>query len=538
VLDGHSGGDLRSYLRVLRRRKTYIILAVIAVTAGALGVSLIQHKTYQATASLLLAPRTSETVVGNGNNNQNGQDAASAVQTQIELIQSAPVAQEVKKRIGFAPSISISQVGQTQVVHLTASSQDPATAAKVANTYAQAYIDVRRTQALDDLGAAGQQVQGKISDLEKQIDAIPVSGNPPRAADPALEDQREGLINQQSVYRQNLDQLQLQAGLNSGGAQLVTPATTPTSPVSPKPARNVLVGLLGGLILGVALAFLFEQLDDSVKTKDDVERALHGTHGGHGGGTPTLGIIPAVEGWRSGEAPRTVSIEEPTSQASEAYRSLRTAIGFLGLDRPLRIIQVTSPSAAEGKTTTIANLAVALSNIGKRVVVVDCDLRRPRIHTFFNEPNNVGFTSVLLGEVPLGEAVQTVGRRHLMLLASGMLPPNPSELLSSVRTGQLLKALQSEADVVLVDSPPVLPVTDSAVLSAHVDATLLVVRAGVTTRRQLTRAVEVLEQVAAPLVGTVLNGVSADDGYYGYAYNYGYYGADAPRQQSKEADRS
>jgi len=513
VQDGRGGSDLRSYLRVLRRRKTYIIISVVAVTAGALGLSLIQAKSYQGTSSLLLAPRNSEALFDT-TNNQAGQTQAAATATQIELIQSAPVAEEVRKRIGIAPPISISQVGQTQVVHLNARSNQPATAALVANTYAKAYIDVRRSQALEDLGAAGQQVQGKVTDLEKQISAIPVTGNPPHASDPALEDRRQNLINQQSVFRQRLDQIQLEAGLNGGGAQLVTPAQAPTTPVSPKPVRNALVGFLGGLILGVALAFLFEQLDDSIKTKDDVDRVLHSI--------PTLGIIPAVEGWRSGEA-RTVSIDEPTSQASEAYRSLRTSIGFMGLDRPLRVIQVTSPSAAEGKTTTIANLAVALTNIGKRVVVVDCDLRRPRIHAFFGMPNDVGFTSVLLGEVPMAEAVRPAGRRHLKLLASGPLPPNPSELLSSPRTAQILRALQNEADIVLVDSPPVLPVTDSAVLSAHVDACLLVMRAGVTTRRQLTRAVEVLQQVASPLVGTVLNGVTADDGY-GYAYNYGYYG--------------
>jgi polysaccharide biosynthesis transport protein len=514
VQDGRGGSDLRSYLRVLRRRKTYIILSVVAVTAGALGLSLVQHKTYQGTASLLLAPRSSEALFDTTNQNA-GQTPAAATATQIELIQSGPVAQEVQKRIGVAPSISVSQVGQTQVVHLNARSTNPKTAALVANTYAKAYIDVRRTQALDDLGDAGQQVQGKINDLQRQLDTIPISGNPPHAADPALEDQRQALINQQSVYRQRLDQIQLEAGLNGGGAQLVTPAATPTTPVSPRPTRNVAVGLLAGLVIGVALAFLFEQLDDSIKTKDDVDRTIHAI--------PTLGIIPAVEGWRSGEA-RTVSLEEPTSQASEAYRSLRTSIGFISLDRPLKVIQVTSPSAAEGKTTTIANLAVALTNIGKRVVVVDCDLRRPRIHSFFNVPNDVGFTSVLLGDVPLSDAVRPVGRRHLMLLASGPLPPNPSELLSSPRTAQILRALQNEADVILVDSPPVLPVTDSAVLSAHVDACLLVMRAGVTTRRQLTRAVEVLQQVASPLVGTVLNGVTADDGY-GYTYNYGYYNA-------------
>ncbi|MBV8162445.1 MAG: polysaccharide biosynthesis tyrosine autokinase [Acidimicrobiia bacterium] len=527
--DSHGGSDLRTYLRVLRRRKFYVILAVIAVAASALAVSLVQHKVYQGTAALLLAPNDAESLFVDANNQQVAQSPAAAVQTQIELIQSAPVANEVRQRIGSAPSISVSQVGQTQVVHLTASSTSPAAAAKVANTYAQSYIDVRRTQALDDLGAAGAQVQGKIGDLQKQIDAIPVTGNPPRSADPAMENQREALINQQSVYRQRLDQIQLQAGLDSGGAQLVTPAAVPTSPVSPKPVRNGLLGLLGGLVIGIAMAFLFEQLDDSVKTKDDVDRALHA-------GVPTLGIIPAIEGWRSGESPRVVSIEEPTSASSEAYRSLRTAIGFLGLDRPLRVIQVTSPSAAEGKTTTIANLAVALANIGKRVVVVDCDLRRPRIHAFFDIPSEVGFTSVLLGDVALGDAARPVGRRHIMLLPSGPLPPNPSELLSSARAGQVLRTLQAEADVVLVDSPPVLPVTDSAVLSAHVDATLLVVRAGVTTRRQLARSVEVLEQVAAPLVGLVLNGVTAED-EYGYPYRYGYYGAHDSHEQSRTADR-
>src|SRR5439155_23031319 len=133
--------------------------------------------------------------------------------------------------------------------------------------------------------------------------------------------------------------------------------------------------------------------------------------------------------------PQAVTLTEPSSSAAEAYRTLRTSIQFMGLDRPLRTLQVTSPSASEGKTTTLANLAVALARAGQRVVMVDCDLRRPRIHDFFGVSNEVGFTSVLLGEVPLSEAVQEVpGERLMMLLASGMLPPNPSELIASERT--------------------------------------------------------------------------------------------------------
>lgn len=178
--------------------------------------------------------------------------------------------------------------------------------------------------------------------------------------------------------------------------------------------------------------------------------------------------------------------------------------------------------------------------------MVDCDLRRPRIHDFFGIPNDVGFTSVLLGEVPLSEAVQEVpGERLIMVLASGMLPPNPSELLASQRTVQILAALQSESDVVLIDSPPMLPVTDAAVLSARVDATLLVTRAGTTSRRECERAIELLRQVDAPLVGTVLNGVS-DESAYGYTYRYRYYQAEAngrsrlggARRAEERADRS
>jgi capsular exopolysaccharide synthesis family protein len=476
---------------------------------------------YQGTAVLLLAPRSTASLA-----NTSGQAAPQQVSTeaQIEIIQSASVTEEVRKRIGTAPPISITQLGQTEVVHIKASSTDPKMAALGANTYATAYIDVRRKQSLDDLTAAGQQVQVRIDDLQRQLDAIIGPTN-----DPSLSARRTALISQQTVFKQRLDQIQVEAGLNGGGAQLVTPAAVQTVPIKPTPIRNGMIAGFAGLVLGIGLAFLLDHLDDSIKGKDDLARAVSGV--------PTLGIIPAVEGWKTGDQPRIISLEEPTSGAAEAYRALRTAIQFMGLDRPIKTIQVTSPSAVEGKTTTVANLAVALASAGQRVVMVDCDLRRPRIHSFFRQPNDVGFTSVLLGELPLGEAVQQVPLRALlMLLASGVLPPNPSELLSSRRTAHVLAALQAEADVVLIDSPPVLPVTDAAVLSGRVDITLLVTRAGITTRRTLGRAIEVLQQVEAPLAGIVLNGVSSEDAY-GYNYGYRYYRKEEPPVRPAAVDQ-
>jgi capsular exopolysaccharide synthesis family protein len=207
---------------------------------------------------------------------------------------------------------------------------------------------------------------------------------------------------------------------------------------------------------------------------------------------------------------------------AEAYRSLRTSIQFLSLDRSIKSIQFTSPGASEGKTTTLANVAVAIAQAGQRVVVVCCDLRRPRLHEFFNMSNQVGFTSVLLGDATLREALQPVpGLEGLQILASGQIPPNPSELLSSARTAELLSTLADYADIVLIDSPPVLPVTDAVVLAGQVDATVLVAAAGRSTQSHVSRALEVLGRVEAPIAGLVLNRASESVSFSYYRYAYG-----------------
>ncbi|MDP9441092.1 MAG: polysaccharide biosynthesis tyrosine autokinase, partial [Actinomycetota bacterium] len=264
----------------------------------------------------------------------------------------------------------------------------------------------------------------------------------------------------------------------------------------------------------VGLAFLREYLDDSLTAKEDVERAVPGV--------PVLALVPAVGAWKDKKWSLVASLTDPNSPAAESYRTLRTSVQFLGLDTPLKTVQVTSPLASEGKSTTIANLAVALAGAGQRVIIVDCDLRRPRIHQFFGLNNEVGLTSVLIGDTTLRAACQPTPQiKRLQVLASGHIPPNPSELLATSRMREVLRLLTEHADMVLVDCPPILPVTDASVLSHYVDATLLVATAGVTEQRQLRRAVELLGQVEAPLQGIVLNGVK-DEGAYGYSYAYRY----------------
>ncbi len=214
-----------------------------------------------------------------------------------------------------------------------------------------------------------------------------------------------------------------------------------------------------------------------------------------------------------------VSLTTPRSPATEAYRTLRTAVQFLPLDG-VTMIQVTSPTAGDGKTTTLANLGVALARAGQQVALVCCDLRRPKLHEFFGMTNDVGFTSVLLGKVPLSAALQQVpDQDRLYVLASGPLPPNPSELLSSRRAREVLASLRAEAEVVLIDSPPVLPVSDAMIIAGLVDVTLIVCAADRTSTRDVTRAVEQLRQVEAPLVGAILNGAGPESAYGG---KYGY----------------
>ena len=237
-------------------------------------------------------------------------------------------------------------------------------------------------------------------------------------------------------------------------------------------------------------------------------------------------MVPMVTSWRRRDKPVVIALAKPTAPAAEAYRSLRTSLQFAQLERELRTILVTSPAASEGKTSTLANLGAVFAQTGQPVLLVSCDLRRPRLGKFFGLDEQVGLTTVLLGEQPLEQAIQPVpGRENLHVLAAGSLPHNPAELLSGSAAQQLFAALRQQFSLILIDSPPVLPVTDAVILSKVADATLLVVAAGQTRSGDLQRATEKLAQVNATVVGTVLNEVTRQSGYghgYGSGYGYGY----------------
>jgi capsular exopolysaccharide synthesis family protein len=315
-------------------------------------------------------------------------------------------------------------------------------------------------------------------------------------------------------------------------------AVLPGGPVRPKPMQNLGVGLLVGLGAGIALAFLIEALDNTLKTQAHVETLL---------GVPVLGLIPIIGGKQEDKdepeklRERDLGVYlDPRSLAAECCRSIRTNILFMSPDRPVRTIVVTSPSPREGKTTTAINLAVTMAETGGRVLLVDTDLRRPRLHRSFGVPNQVGISTMIVGKSTLDEAIKSTDVPNLDLLPCGPTPPNPSELLHTDRFAKILEACASRYDRVILDSPPCSAVTDPAVLGNVADGVILVVQAGGTTRDAATHARRHLVAAKARLLGVILNEIDFSNPAYGYQYyyyqnysRYGYaYGADPEERKA------
>lgn len=290
-------------------------------------------------------------------------------------------------------------------------------------------------------------------------------------------------------------------------------ASLPNTPVSPRPARNIAIGLTFGIALGIVLAFLRDLLDNTIKRREALEEVT---------GTAIVGTIPLAKERQKQPA---ISFEQDNSAIAEAFRKLRTNLQFLSVDNPPQVIVVTSSMPSEGKSTTAINIALALAEADHSVVLVDGDMRRPVLHKYLGLIGPVGFSTVLSGGSSLDEALQKTRFPGLTVLTSGAVPPNPSELLGSQAARKLLGDLRVQFDYVIVDTTPLLAVTDAAILAAAADGVLIVARFGEVSRDQLGNAVESLQSVGAPLLGAVFTLVPTR-GSSAYGYNYSYYGND------------
>jgi capsular exopolysaccharide synthesis family protein len=330
---------------------------------------------------------------------------------------------------------------------------------------------------------------------------------------------------------QRMKEAGVSAGITASNIQVVDQAELPTKPFKPNTLLNLLVAIVVGLSFGVGLGFFFEYLDNTVKTPEDVERLIQ---------LPSFGMIPEISYERRRQLDRgtfypveLVTFGHSKSMLSEAYRNVRTSILLSFSEKPPKKIVISSPNPAEGKTTTVTNTAIALSQTGTRVLIIDSDMRKPRVHAVFGEKNGMGLSNFLSGNAELKSTIKRSNIPNLFYIPSGPIPPNPSELLGSNLFKATMQFLGEKFDHIVLDSPPVLGFADSIILSTSVDGIILVVQGGKTPIETLQRAKDALLQVNAKILGVVINRVDigrSDYGYYYYRYHY-YYGKDGKKKE-------
>ena len=533
--------DLRDYLAVLRRRRWLVVLVTLLVTATAVGVSLLQTPVYESSAEVLVEPlRRSEDATL-----ESILLGESAVETERRVMTSRPVTERVIADLDLdvepndlVEDVSTSVVGDSMVIEVSATDTDAELATAIANGFATSYLEHRRSRAVDELIAAQDELENRARDLRDQISSleqeIAEANAAPTPEDTAsLESELRRLEGQLAQVEASTVDAAQPADLVRGGGEVLVPAEVPDAPVSPKPIRTGVLGLVLGLMLGVGLAFLRDHLDDNIRDEEDVRRMVEGT--------PLLGRITHWDDRRADE--RLMTLIDPHDLVSEEFRALSANVRFSLINRhrtgpadpesPLRqqSILVTSANPGEGKSSVAGNLAVAASLAGLRVILVDADMRQPTLASRFGVPAGRGASDILVDADVLadGEAsvdhervaadLADVGLATLRVLPAGTVPPNPTELLASPQMRLLHERLRSVADLVVYDSPPLLPVADTLELSSYVDALLVVVRTQLCRRRDLTDALDRLEAVGAPVGGVVVNDVANGKGT-GYGYGY------------------
>lgn len=443
--------DLTDYVSVARAHRWLIALTTLLVVGLALAVTLVQTPQYEATTRLFISTSASEEATLN----QGGQFSVQRVQSYADLLNGDEISRRVVKRL----NLNEKPLELTKQIEASAKLNTVILVIKVTDPSPD------RAQAL--ARAVANEFVAFVGELE----------TPPG---------------------------QEQATVK---ATIVDAASKPESPVSPKPLRNLALGLVLGALLGSGLAVLRESFDSSVRSAKVVEELA---------GAPLLGAVTYDP--KAVEEPIITALD-PYSPRVEAFRMLRTNLQFINPDQDHKVFVVTSSLPGEGKTTTATNLALILAKGGERVALVEGDLRRPRVAEYLRLESAVGLTTVMLNRATIDDALQESG--SVRVLTSGRLPPNPAELIKSDAMRTIIKDLRNQFDYVLIDAPPLLPVTDASLLATQADGAILVVRHGGTTHDQVAAAANRIEQVNARIIGVILNmAPKGGAGRYGYGYEY------------------
>jgi non-specific protein-tyrosine kinase len=528
------------------------LLILLAVLAGGTSYYLSKRQTpvYQASALAMI------------NIAPNAQDYTSLYigqqlgESYAQLMVTRTVLDSVAQRLGlqYLPaSVQVSPITNTQLLTVTVTGTDPEQIALIANTLVAVFSEQIQADQSSRYADSKQNLQTQMDTLNQQIQTssanLAVLGQQIQNDNTTLNrllgqdtskltqaelDQRTSQIAQtQTTLQSRLSQqaqeqtvlqntrtsysyllnsyesIRLAESQSSSGVLLKDPAVVPGGPIQPQPLRSAMLAAVVGLFLGAGIVFLIEFLDDSLRDPQEITRKW---------GIPVLGMIINFD---SNNGNELITEEQPRSPVSEAFRSIRTNLQFASIASPLHTLLVTSPSPEDGKTTVVGNLACVFAQVGRKVVVVDSDLRRPRLHKLFELPNRFGLTDQFIRpQEYLNGAVQPTEVKNLYLLSSGSLPPNPSELISSQRMVEIIHTLETQYEVVLLDAPPSLVVTDANVLANHADGVILVIRPSTTKRAAIKHTIEQMAQVKANIIGVVLNGVDVKKSRYSYYRGY------------------
>jgi receptor protein-tyrosine kinase len=475
-------------LSVLWRRRA-IVLAVFGVSVVAsLGLSLRSPKQYSSSAQLLFRePGFAQALFGNGLFQNGPEEPQRTTQTNIDVVTSMSVATKVQSQLhstgslqGLLKSISVTPSSNANIATIQATRSSPKEAAAVANAFAGGYIAYRR-----------ETDRGLVSQAEELVSQSLARAN--AAERPKLEE--------------SLRQLRVLRSLQTGNGEVIAYARPSGTAVSPKPARDVLLGGVLGLLLGCGLALLVDFLDRRLKTIEDIERAY--------GGYPVIASIPHAP---AGDQ-RAFDVDGPLG---EAYRILRENLRFFDPGGNAHCFLITSAEEGEGKSTVAVNLALAIAAVGQRVLLVEADMRRPSAAAQLGVRSRVpGLSDLLISQASLEECLVPVEvDSHITVMPSGTMPPNPADLLSAGRMSEILTGLRDTADVVIIDSPPLLPVADTRVLvrMPEIDGVVVVSRASVSQRDRVRAARRILDQSTRRIFGLVITGVKeslGSDYYYG-----------------------
>ena len=546
--------ELLQYINIFRKWVWLIILSTTLAAGSSLIASMLAVPVYQTTTTLIVSQ------IINNPNPAAGDIFASQqlAQTYVQLATKEPILNAAVTALGLhldwaslRGQVSAYPIAGTQLMAISAIDTNPLRAKAIADEIArqmilqspttpsadaQARLDFIRTQ-LPILEKEIQDGNNHINDLDQQI-ASATSAHQIQDLQAQQQGVQTQLIQWQNTYAGLVGSLQ-QGGLNY--ITVVEPAAVPTVPVSPRTTLNLVLAVAVGLTLSIGAVLLLEYLDDTIRSPGEVRALLN---------APILAAIGKISG--SNYADKLIAEREPRSPLTEAYRALRTNLQFSSLDNPVRTMVVTSAGPSEGKSLTASNLAVVLAQAGLSVVLVDADLRRPVLHKIFGLKNNVGLTTWLVGQPsepagwprrprrrvagrwlepapgksgPLEPYIQATGITRLRLITSGALPPNPAEVLGSARMHQFLEEINQIADIVVLDSPPCVTVTDAVVLSRWVDGVILVMDQKNTSRQGVQRARENLQAVGAKILGAVINRIDprGSSGYYYASYYSTYY---------------